>query len=376
MLSKVLDIDRKFFQKQRKKYRWMILVFGRSSISIADILKDVGIDPHVHVGDPLNAEETKLTTDASPVGLGAVLTQVQNGTERVVAYASQSLTGVEQSRYFEVDVLRSTSAPKIIESLDKIFCTHGLPVTLRTDNGPQFVSEQFESYLAENGISHKTSTSLWPQANGEVERQNRSILKILKIAQSEKKDMQAELRKFLMAYRTTQHSSTGSTLAKLLFNREMKSKLPQLGDSPSTHMHTEAREKDSETKQNRADYADAKRWAKENDIAPVDRVLLKQRKEKKLSTTFRDEQYEVASTCGSEVVVTSPEGVDYRRNVTEVKKYFKDSEGQDLTSKTALGPLTSNEEKYNTNGELPSVPTRPVRERRSPEHLKDYVSSK
>ncbi|RUA05256.1 MAG: hypothetical protein DSY43_04960 [Gammaproteobacteria bacterium] len=131
------------------------------------------------------------------------------------------------SRYFEVDVLRSTTAPKIIESLDKIFCTHGLPVTLRTDNGPQFVSEQFESYLAENGISHKTSTPLWPQANGEVERQNRSILKILKIAHSEKKDMQAELRKFLMAYRTTQHSSTGSTPAKLLFNREMKSKLPQ-----------------------------------------------------------------------------------------------------------------------------------------------------
>ncbi|KAK3743001.1 hypothetical protein QZH41_007219 [Actinostola sp. cb2023] len=187
------------------------------------------------------------------------------------------------------DVLYNINAPKIIESLDKIFCTHGLPVTLRTDNGPQFVSEQFESYLAENGISHKTSTPLLPQANGEVERQNRSILKILKIAHSEKKDMQAELRKFLMAYRTTQHSSTGSTPAKLLFNREMKSKLPQLGDSPSTHMHTEARDKDSETKQKRADYTDAKRGAKENDIAPGDRVLLKQRKEKKLSTTFGDE---------------------------------------------------------------------------------------
>ena len=44
-----------------------------------------------------NAEETKVITDASPVGLGAVLTQVQGGCERVVAYASCSLTDVERT---------------------------------------------------------------------------------------------------------------------------------------------------------------------------------------------------------------------------------------------------------------------------------------
>ena len=49
-----------------------------------------------------NAEETKLITDASPVGLGAVLTQVQGGCERVVAYASRSLTDVER-RYSQTD---------------------------------------------------------------------------------------------------------------------------------------------------------------------------------------------------------------------------------------------------------------------------------
>ena len=44
------------------------------------------------------------------------------------------------SRYFEV-----TSAT-IIGSLERIFCFHGLPQSLETDNGPQFKSEEFETF--------------------------------------------------------------------------------------------------------------------------------------------------------------------------------------------------------------------------------------
>ena len=70
------------------------------------------------------------------------------------------------SRYFEVDILTSVTSTKIIESLEKIFCTHGLPQSLKTDNGTQFVSDEFERFLKTNDIEHRTSTPLWPQANG------------------------------------------------------------------------------------------------------------------------------------------------------------------------------------------------------------------
>jgi len=112
------------------------------------------------------------------------------------------------SRYFEVEILKSVTFSTIIGSLERIFCTHGLPQSLKTDNGPQFTSEEFGTSLKTNGIQQRTSTPFWPQANGEVERQNRSLLKILKIAQAEKKNLMVEMRKFLTAYRTTPHSST------------------------------------------------------------------------------------------------------------------------------------------------------------------------
>ena len=80
------------------------------------------------------------------------------------------------SRYFEVDILTFVTSTKVIESFEKIFCTHGLPQSLKTDNSTQFVSDEFERFLKTNDIEHRTSTPLWPQANGEAERQNRSLL--------------------------------------------------------------------------------------------------------------------------------------------------------------------------------------------------------
>ena len=46
--------------------------------------------------------KTRVVADASPVGLGAVLVQEQNGNWRPVYYASRSLTAVER-RYSQTE---------------------------------------------------------------------------------------------------------------------------------------------------------------------------------------------------------------------------------------------------------------------------------
>ena len=86
------------------------------------------------------------------------------------------------SRYYEVEFMRSTTSGRVIEFCEGVFSRWGLPVSMRTDNGTQFASTSFLAYLRDNNVRWLSTTPLWPSANGEVERQNRSILKSLKVA--------------------------------------------------------------------------------------------------------------------------------------------------------------------------------------------------
>ena len=80
----------------RLKRKQTPFVWGTEQQGSFDALKDSLANAETLAYFNSNAKETKLITDASPVGLGAVLTQFQGGCERVVAYAGRSLTDVER----------------------------------------------------------------------------------------------------------------------------------------------------------------------------------------------------------------------------------------------------------------------------------------
>lgn len=112
------------------------------------------------------------------------------------------------SRFYELEITKDISSERIIDALENMFSRHGLPMSLTSDNGPQFRSEKFECFLRQNGISQRRVTPLYPAANGEVERQNRSLLKRIRIAQAESRDWKKDLRTYLFAYRTMPHSTS------------------------------------------------------------------------------------------------------------------------------------------------------------------------
>ena len=61
-----------------------------------------------------------------------------------------------------------------------IICRYGIPRVLVSDNGKQFDNSAFRDFCSELGIKNHYSSPAHPQANGQVEVTNRTLLKIIK----------------------------------------------------------------------------------------------------------------------------------------------------------------------------------------------------
>lgn len=216
------------------------------------------------------------------------------------------------SRFIEVEVLTKIDSAEILRRVDVIFARFGYPLSITADNGRQFVSAEVRQYCETNNIELISTTPYWPQQNGEVERQNRSLLKTLVICQNTKGNWRVELQKYLIAYRTTAHSTTGASPAMMMFGREIRDKLPSIRQPVETD--TEIRDRDFERKDKGKEYGDSRRGAQPSQVVVGDRVLLKrQTKENKLQSTFEPTEYIVLKRNGSEVTVVSAEtGKQYK----------------------------------------------------------------
>ena len=64
-----------------------------------------------------------------------------------------------------------TTTTSTISILRFLFSHYGLPLQLVTDNGPQFVSEEFHQFMQMNGIRHIRSAPYHPASNGQADLQ-------------------------------------------------------------------------------------------------------------------------------------------------------------------------------------------------------------
>ena len=198
------------------------------------------------------------------------------------------------SRYPEVELVTTTSARATIPKLDDIFARHGIPNNIKSDNGPPFFGDEFAAYMKSLGIEHLTSTPLWPQGNATVEAFMKPIGKVIRTALLEKHKWKQALNQFLLNYRTTPHSMTKIPPAQLLFNRGVKGKLPMLpANKYPINRHNEAKINDEKSKEQSKHYANVKRRVQESKINVGDKVICKQNKLSKFSSTFDINPYTV-----------------------------------------------------------------------------------
>nr|XP_021334762.1 uncharacterized protein K02A2.6-like [Danio rerio] len=134
------------------------------------------------------------------------------------------------SKWPEVAIMNGTSSEKTIEELRSVFNRFGIPQQLVSDNGPQFVSEEFQSFLQMNGIRHIKSAPYHPSTNGLAERFVQTLKKALKASQ-DKGSLNQRLHTFFLAYRNTPHAVTKVSPATALLKRQLRTRLDLLRPS-------------------------------------------------------------------------------------------------------------------------------------------------
>uniref|UniRef100_A0A2N9G1W1 Uncharacterized protein n=1 Tax=Fagus sylvatica TaxID=28930 RepID=A0A2N9G1W1_FAGSY len=102
-----------------------------------------------------------------------------------------------------------------------VICRFGIPRVLISDNGKQFDNGPFREMCGQLNIKNHYSSPRHPQANGQVEVTNRTLLKQIKTRLEGAKSMWVEeLPSVLWAYRTTVRTPTKETPFKLTFGTE------------------------------------------------------------------------------------------------------------------------------------------------------------
>lgn len=125
--------------------------------------------------------------------------------------------------------MTKADAKELIKRLRVIFARFGYPRSIQMDNARVFDCAELKSYARQRNIELLFSTPYWPQENGEVERQNRSLKKRLIISQTERRDWKEELQNYLLMYRSSPHTTTDKSPGELMFGgRILRDKLPQI----------------------------------------------------------------------------------------------------------------------------------------------------
>ncbi|KAK9064300.1 hypothetical protein SSX86_015680 [Deinandra increscens subsp. villosa] len=126
------------------------------------------------------------------------------------------------TKWIEVKAVATITGKQVVSFVwEQIVCRYGLPGKIVSDNGKQFADNPFKSWCQELHITQVFTSVAHPQANGQVERTNRSIVTGIKARLGEHgKSWLNELPSVIWALRTTERTSHGHTPYSLTFGSE------------------------------------------------------------------------------------------------------------------------------------------------------------
>ena len=143
----------------------------------------------------------------------------QVGSQQWLVYHDRYSGWVEAAHFG-----RDTPASRAVSVISQWFAQLGVPLSIRTDNGPQFSAKSFADFLTRWGVRHETSSPHYPQSNGHAEAGVKKFkLVALKVAPSGYPS--EDLARALLELRNTP-SSHGLSPAQMAWGRPLRTCVP------------------------------------------------------------------------------------------------------------------------------------------------------
>ena len=144
------------------------------------------------------------------------------------------------TRYPEAIPLRTLRTKPVVKALTKFFSTFGLPKTVQSDQGTNFMSKLFAQVMKELKIKHVTSSPYHPESQGALERFHQTLKSMMrKYCLESNREWDEGLPLLLFAVRETPQESLGFSPCDLVFGHTVRGPLrllkeKWLSESPRT----------------------------------------------------------------------------------------------------------------------------------------------
>ena len=146
------------------------------------------------------------------------------------------------TRFPEAIPLRNIKANTIVKALIKFFTFVGLPKSIQSDQGSNFMSNLFQQVMHELGIKQYKSSAYHPESQGALERFHQTLKNMLRTYCLEyQKDWDEGVHLVLFAAREAVQESLGFSPFELIFGHSVRGPLKLLkekwlGDAEAFHL--------------------------------------------------------------------------------------------------------------------------------------------
>ena len=178
---------------------------------------------------PMQIVRSGLPMERIAIDILGELPESQRGNKYIVVVGDYFTKWTEA---LPIPNMEACTVAKVL--VEDVLCRFGIPQAIHSDQGRQFESNLFQEMCKLFGIEKTRTTPYHPQSDGMVERFNRTLATMLTAyVSSNQRDWDSQLPYVTMAYRSTDHETTGMSPNMLMFGREVSTPLDLMFELPN-----------------------------------------------------------------------------------------------------------------------------------------------